>query len=59
MESAGFLPEAAEITMNASVEVDLDTEQSETMAALIDRLEDLDDVQEVYHNALLDTVNDR
>lgn len=53
MEAADLIAEAAEITMGASVEVELTTEQGEKMANLIDRLEDLDDVQDVYHNAIL------
>jgi YebC/PmpR family DNA-binding regulatory protein len=51
IEGAGLIPEAAEITVTASVEVELRGEQSEKMLSLIDRLEDLDDVQNVYHNA--------
>jgi YebC/PmpR family DNA-binding regulatory protein len=53
METAGFTAEAAEITMGASVEVELSVEQGEKMLALVDRLEDLDDVQNVYHNAII------
>lgn len=53
MDAAGLETEAAEITMSASVDVDLDAEQGEKMIALIDRLEDLDDVQNVYHNAVV------
>ncbi len=53
MEAAGLTPEAAEVTMSASVEVELSVEQGEKMLALIDRLEDLDDVQNVYHNAII------
>lgn len=53
MEAAGLTPEAAEITMGASVEVELSVEQGEKMLGLIDRLEDLDDVQNVYHNAII------
>jgi YebC/PmpR family DNA-binding regulatory protein len=53
MEAAGLIPEAAEVTMTASIEVDLNADQSEKMLNLIDKLEDLDDVQDVYHNAVV------
>lgn len=53
MDAAGLEAEAAEITMSASIDVDLNAEQGEKMLALIDRLEDLDDVQNVYHNAVV------
>jgi YebC/PmpR family DNA-binding regulatory protein len=49
--AAGFEPYNAEITMQAATRVDLDAETAEKMIRLIDRLEDLDDVQDVYSNA--------
>jgi len=49
--AAGFEPENAEVTMHADVKTDLDAETAEKMLKLIDRLEDLDDVQSVYSNA--------
>jgi len=49
--AAGFTPDNAEVTMQASTRVDLDAETAEKMIKLIDRLEDLDDVQNVYTNA--------
>lgn len=49
--AAGFEPDNAEVTMQASTMVDLDAETAEKMLRLIDRLEDLDDVQNVYSNA--------
>ena len=49
--AAGFDPDDAELRMNAEVKVDLDTETAEKLLRLIDMLEDLDDVQEVYYNA--------
>ncbi len=49
--SAGYEPENAEVTMHADVKTDLDAESAEKMIRLIDRLEDLDDVQAVYSNA--------
>lgn len=49
---AGFQPEQADITMLASINVDVDgDEMVEKVTALIDALEDLDDVQSVYTNA--------
>lgn len=48
---AGFEPDNAEVTMQAATMVDLDAETAEKMLKLIDRLEDLDDVQNVYSNA--------
>ena len=51
MIAAGFEPENAEVTMHADVKTELDAETAEKMIRLIDRLEDLDDVQDVYSNA--------
>lgn len=48
---AGFVPENSEVTMQASTNTVLDAEGAEKMLRLIDRLEDLDDVQNVYSNA--------
>ncbi|MCS5564592.1 MAG: YebC/PmpR family DNA-binding transcriptional regulator [Oleiphilaceae bacterium] len=47
----GFSPDNAEVTMVPSTRVELDREGAETIFKLIDTLEDLDDVQNVYHNA--------
>ena len=49
--TAGFEPENAEVTMHADTKTDLDVDAAEKMLKLIDRLEDLDDVQDVYTNA--------
>jgi YebC/PmpR family DNA-binding regulatory protein len=50
--AAGFTPNHAEITMEAENKVSLvDAEATEKVLKLIDRLEELDDVQEVYSNA--------
>ena len=49
--AAGFEPENAEVTMHADVKTELDSIAAEKMLKLIDRLEDLDDVQDVYSNA--------
>ncbi len=51
MITAGFEPENSEITMQAENETALEIGVAEKMLRLIDRLEDLDDVQEVYSNA--------
>lgn len=49
--SAGLVPDNAEVTMVPSTRVELDRDGAETILKLIDMLEDLDDVQNVYHNA--------
>jgi YebC/PmpR family DNA-binding regulatory protein len=51
MREAGLAPEHAEITMRPSNSVDLELEDAEKVTKLVDRLEDLDDVQNVYTNA--------
>ncbi|QFY41597.1 YebC/PmpR family DNA-binding transcriptional regulator [Candidatus Methylospira mobilis] len=48
---AGFTPESAEITQRASTSSSLTLEDAEKMVRLLERLEDLDDVQNVYSNA--------
>jgi len=48
---AGMTPENAEITMRASTSTSLDKDDAEKMIRLLERLEDLDDVQNVYSNA--------
>ena len=53
LENAGLAPAMAEITYRAEVSVALSDEDRVTMQKIIDALEDLDDVQEVYHNAAL------
>ena len=51
MIDAGFEPESADITMNPSTTVELNAEEAEKVLRLVDALEDLDDVQNVYSNA--------
>jgi len=51
MTAAGFEPEHSEVTMKASTDVELDVEQAQNLLKLIDALEDLDDVQDVFTNA--------
>ncbi len=51
MAAAGLEAENADITMTASTTVDLDVDDAQKVMGLIDMLEDLDDVQNVYTNA--------
>ncbi|NBX62379.1 MAG: YebC/PmpR family DNA-binding transcriptional regulator [Betaproteobacteria bacterium] len=53
LEKVGMLPAVAEITYRADISIDLNDEDRVKMQKIIDALEDLDDVQEVYHNAAL------
>ena len=53
LEAAGFKPEVAEVTMRAENTVELSGEDAAKMQRLLDVLEDLDDVQDVFHNAEL------
>jgi len=53
MQAAGLKPENSEVTMRASVEVDLDVESGEKVLRFLDALEDLDDTQNVYSNAAI------
>jgi len=51
LEAAGFKPVHADISMEAEVKAEItDPEQAQKVMALIDMLEDLDDVQRVYSN---------
>ena len=51
LAAAGFAPEEAQVTQRASTSVALGQEDAEKMIRLLERLEDLDDVQNVYSNA--------
>jgi YebC/PmpR family DNA-binding regulatory protein len=51
MLAAGLEPEMAEVTMSPSTSVDLGLDDAEKVMRLVDTLEDLDDVQNVYTNA--------
>ncbi len=53
LEAAGFKTTNASVTMIASTEAELDAETAPKFMRLIDMLEDLDDVQEVYHNGAI------
>ena len=54
LEKAGFKPELAEVTMKAMTENLLAGEDAGRMQRLLDALESLDDVQEVYTNAVFE-----
>ena len=51
LDAAGFASEAAEISMIPSTTTSLDLDTAQKVIQLIDMLEDLDDVQNVYSNA--------
>ena len=51
LEAAGLTADMAEVTMRAENSVDLTAEDAARMQKLIDVFEDLDDVQNVFHNA--------
>lgn len=53
LEAAGFIAEMAEVTMRADVSIALEGEDAERMQKLLDVLEDLDDTQDIFHNAQL------
>jgi YebC/PmpR family DNA-binding regulatory protein len=53
LEAAGLKPEIAEVTMRAENTIALEGEDSQRMQKLLDVIEDLDDVQDVFHNAEL------
>ena len=53
LEAAGYKPEIAEVTMRAENPIALAGEDAERMQKLLDVIEDLDDVQAVFHNAEL------
>jgi YebC/PmpR family DNA-binding regulatory protein len=51
LEAAGLKPEVAEVTMRAENTIALTGDDAARMQKLLDVLEDLDDVQDVFHNA--------
>ncbi len=53
LEAAGLKPEVAEVTWRAENDIALEGEDAARMQKLLDAIEDLDDVQDVFHNALL------
>jgi YebC/PmpR family DNA-binding regulatory protein len=54
--AAGFVPAVAGVTMRAENMVELSGDEALRMQKLLDIIEELDDVQEVYHNAQMDGV---
>jgi YebC/PmpR family DNA-binding regulatory protein len=53
LEAAGLKAEVAGVTMRPENTIELSGDDAAKMQRLLDVLEDLDDVQEVYHNAAL------
>lgn len=53
LEAKGFKPEVAEVTMRAENSIELTGDDAARMQKLLDVIEDLDDVQDVFHNALI------
>jgi YebC/PmpR family DNA-binding regulatory protein len=53
LAKAGFKAELAEVTMKPSTEVEYSGEDAEKMQKLLDAIENLDDVQEVFTNAVI------
>jgi YebC/PmpR family DNA-binding regulatory protein len=54
LDKAGLKPELAEITMKPSTEAQLAGDEAGRMRQLLDALENLDDVQDVYTTAVID-----
>jgi YebC/PmpR family DNA-binding regulatory protein len=54
LEAAGLKPEVAEVTMRPENTIELTGEDAAKMQKLLDALEDLDDVQDVFHNASIE-----
>ena len=53
LEAAGLKPDVAEVTWRAENSIELAGEDALRMQKLLDAIEDLDDVQDLYHNALI------
>ncbi|MFM8636609.1 MAG: YebC/PmpR family DNA-binding transcriptional regulator [Betaproteobacteria bacterium] len=54
LEAAGLKAELAEVTMRAENTISLSGDEGARMQKLLDVIEDLDDVQNVFHNAEID-----
>ena len=54
LEAAGLKAEVAEVTMRPENTIELKGDEAARMQKLLDVLEDLDDVQNVFHNAEID-----
>ena len=55
LEAAALKPEVAAVTMRAENPIELTGNDAVRMQKLLDALEELDDVQEIYHNAEIDS----
>jgi YebC/PmpR family DNA-binding regulatory protein len=55
LEKVGLKPEVAEVTMRAETPIELTGDDAARMQKLLDVIEDLDDVQDVYHNAEIES----
>jgi YebC/PmpR family DNA-binding regulatory protein len=53
LEKAGLKPELAEVTMKPTTENELEGDDAQKMQRLLEALEGLDDVQEVYTTAVI------
>ena len=53
LEAAGLTADMAEVTMRGETTIDLAGEDAARMQKLLDALEDIDDVQAVFHNAAI------
>jgi transcriptional/translational regulatory protein YebC/TACO1 len=53
LEAAGLTAEVAEVTMRPENTIALEGDDAARMQKLLDIIEDLDDVQDVFHNAEL------
>ena len=53
LEAAGLTPDMAEVTLRADNNIELSGDDAQKMQRLLDVLEDLDDTQNVFHNAAL------
>ena len=54
LATSGLKPEFAEVTMKPSTEIEMRGDDAQTMQKLLDALESLDDVQDVYTSALIE-----
>ena len=54
LQAAGLKPELADVTMRAENPIELSGDEAVRMQRLLDVLEELDDVQAIYHNAEID-----
>jgi YebC/PmpR family DNA-binding regulatory protein len=53
LKKAGLEPFQADITLRPNVWTEVTAEQAESLRKMLDKLESLDDVQDVFHNAVL------